>query len=88
MSKEQRLIFTFSKDQNGMLKINMSFYPTMAKTAEEFEQLPMYQRELQSAAASMGKFAMERMAQMESQRTSQPVNIPAEAIEKIKATLQ
>jgi len=48
-----------------MLKINMSFFPKMSKTIEEFEQLPMYQRELQSAASTIGKFVMERMAQMD-----------------------
>jgi hypothetical protein len=64
MPSEQRLVFIFSKDDNGKLRIDMRMYPEMAKTEEEFRKLPMYIQELQSAAAAVGKFAMEKIANL------------------------
>lgn len=46
----------------------MTFYPQLSKTKDKFEQLPMYNREMQNAAADIGRYVMERMAQSEKEK--------------------
>lgn len=62
MAKAQRLIFVFEKTKSGKLNISMKFYPPLATSEEAFNAMPMYQREMQNAAADMGRFAMMQMA--------------------------
>lgn len=66
--KEQHITFKISKTKSGQMLINMSFYPPPSKTKEEFEALPMYRREMQTCAADIGKYVMERLAQAEAQK--------------------
>lgn len=61
--KEQILTFTISKTPDGMMKVNMSFHPKLA-SKEQFEQLPMERKEMQCMAGDIGKFAMQRMAEL------------------------
>lgn len=61
--KEQKLIFTASKTSDGMMKINMTFYPPLAATKEAFEALPMDRREMQNALADCGRFTMMKLAE-------------------------
>ncbi len=65
---EQRIVFTISKNSAGRMMINMAMTPKMAKSEEEFEKLPMYKREMQSAAARIGKLVMRGLAEEEKER--------------------
>ena len=65
---EQRIVFTISKNSTGKMMINMAMNPKMAKNEEEFEKLPMYKREMQSAAARIGKLVMKGLAEEENER--------------------
>lgn len=65
MSDLQRMVFTISKTTEGKMKINMTMHPQMAKSEEEFNKLPMYKREMQSAAARIGKLVMRALAEEE-----------------------
>lgn len=44
------------------MMVQMSFYPQLAKDKEIFELMPMERREMQNAAADIGRYAMERLA--------------------------
>lgn len=61
--KEQKLIFTISKTASGQMLVNMSFFPRMV-TKDEFEKLPMERKEMQCMAGDIGKFVMQRLAQL------------------------
>ena len=65
MKDVQRIVFTISKNTEGKMKINMAMNPKMAKSEAEFEKLPMYKREMQSAAAKIGKLVMKGLAEQE-----------------------
>lgn len=60
--KEQRLIFIAKKNSQGMMQIDMSFYPPLSKSKEQFEALPMDRREMQNAIADLGRYALARLA--------------------------
>lgn len=60
--KDQRLTFIISKTSSGQMKVQMDFYPKLAKDKEAFELMPMERREMQNAAADIGRYAMERLA--------------------------
>lgn len=63
MSKEQRIIFTLSKTLEGKLKINMTFYPKLAKDKETFDKLNVFMQEMQTTAAQIGRYVMQALAQ-------------------------
>ena len=73
--KEQKLIFTASKNLDGTMKINMSFYPPLAKSKEAFEAMPMERREMQNALANIGTFAMKGMIKMDEKKVVTPSEI-------------
>lgn len=68
MAKEQRINFTLRKTPDGMMSINMSLYPKMAKNEKQFRKLPVEMQEMQSSAASIGKFVMEAMMKLEKEK--------------------
>lgn len=61
MAKEQRIVFVLKKMPDGNLGVNVNMHPKMAKDEKAFRELPIYQQELQSAAANIGKHVMEFM---------------------------
>lgn len=69
--KEQRLIFKITKTPSGKMLVNMSFYPPLAGK-EQFEQLPMERKEMQCMAGDIGKFAMQRMAELRDGKFIEP----------------
>lgn len=64
MPKEQRVVFTISKTKTGKMKIGMEFYPKLAKNEAAFNELPMYMKETQTAAANIGRFVMKAMVDL------------------------
>lgn len=73
--KEQKLIFTASKNLDGTMKINMAFYPPLANSKEAFEAMPMERREMQNALANIGTFAMKAMIKAEEKKVVTPSEI-------------
>lgn len=72
MPKEQRIVFTIRKDINGQMKIDMGFFPKLARNEGAFNELPMYQREMQNAAARIGGYVMKALADGEHKEPSLP----------------
>ncbi len=70
--KEQKLIFTASKNLDGTMKINMSFYPPLANSKEAFEAMSMERREMQNALANIGSFAMKAMIKVNDKKFLTP----------------
>lgn len=76
MSKEQRIIFTLSKTLEGKLKINMAFYPKLAKDKESFEKLNVFMQEMQTTAGFIGKYVMQALHKNHAEE--KPQNLTAE----------
>jgi len=78
MAKQQRLTFIISKNKVGKMVISMEMYPPPSKDADAFYKLPIEQQEIQSAAAQIGKFAMEKMAALHNENPQQKTAIIGE----------
>lgn len=60
---EQRVTFVVKKTADGMIKVDVGFYPPMAGNEEKFKKLSQEMQELQSTTYSIANFAMEAMMQ-------------------------
>lgn len=88
MSKEQRIIFTISKTLDGKQKINMTFYPKLAKDKETFDKLNVYMKEMQTTAAHIGRFVMQALANQQKETPELSVQgLPNGGGDPAKATL-
>lgn len=58
-NKEQRLIFVFSLDKEGQIKIDMQFVPKLMKNQTVMEFSSMAHQQLQLLAAAIGQKVME-----------------------------
>lgn len=56
--KEQRLVFILSDDGNGNINVEAEFFPRLPLSEEGQKELPPWQQNLQTIAASIGKSVM------------------------------
>lgn len=60
--KEQRVNIIVTENKQGMIDINLSFYPSLVNGKEAFEKLPIKARQLQNVGADIGKYVLARLA--------------------------